>query len=286
LRSRDLTFQSTYRMKIGDKLKQMQTDGRALLAVNFYNFETLKGIMIAARKLNQPVILQLTRSSIEYMGLAIAKNLAKNCTEEYGVEAWLHLDHGDSIELVKRCLDAGFDSVMIDASEKELSQNIEITSTVVQLAKPYKAHVEAELGYVAKLGQPGEKKGFTDPTEAREFVESTGVNALAVAIGTAHGFYKEPPLLRIELLRLIKNVVGIPLVLHGSSGVPESQVKEAISNGICKVNIATEVKDMFMGTLRSRLSSTSDIDLRNVFPPAIEAVTDLLTKKFLIVKMD
>jgi fructose-bisphosphate aldolase class II/tagatose 1,6-diphosphate aldolase GatY/KbaY len=122
------------------------------------------------------------------MGLSVAKQLAESMLKFYGVEGWVHLDHGDSYELAAACLDAGFDSVMIDASEKPFDENVRITRSVVKIAEKYGANVEAELGYVAKLGQSTNEKGFTEASEAKLFVEETGVNALAVAIGSALGF--------------------------------------------------------------------------------------------------
>jgi tagatose 1,6-diphosphate aldolase GatY/KbaY len=267
-----------------NKLREMRETGSALLATNFYNHETLRGIMQAASDLNQPIILQLTKSSIEYMGLSVAVNLAKSSLDEYNVEGWLHLDHSASYELVHECLDAGFDSVMIDASEKPLEENIAITRKVVELAARYDANVEAELGYIAKLGQSKEKTGFTDPEEAKYFIQQTGINALAVAIGSAHGFYTQEPKLDIERLRYIHTATNIPLVLHGGSGIPGSSLQEAIKNGICKINLATEIKNIFMQTLKSEMAHSKDIDLRNVFPPAIDAVSKLVKEKLQIVK--
>ena len=266
-----------------NKLREMQDNNSCLLATNFYNYETLRGIMRAASQLNQPIILQLTKSSIDYMGLSVAVNLAKSSLEEYNVEGWLHLDHSISYELVHECLDAGFDSVMIDASEKPFEENIEITQRVVELAKQYHANVEAELGYIAKLGQSKEKTGFTDPEQASYFVQQTGINSLAVAIGTAHGFYAQEPKLDIDLLSQIRAATNIPLVLHGGSGIPGKSLKEAISHGICKINLATEIKNIFMLTLKSTMSNNEDIDLRNVFPSAIDAVAKLVTEKLQIV---
>lgn len=272
-------------MKLQTKLKELQAQGTSLLATNFYNFETLKGVVKAASDTNSPIILQLTQSSIDYMGLPIAVKMARAALEEYNVEGWIHLDHSDSYELVHRCLDAGFDSVMIDASEKSLEENIDITSKVVELASRYGANVEAELGYVAKLGQSKEKLGFTDPEEARYFVQQTGINALAVAIGTAHGFYKEEPKLDMKRLANIHAVTDAALVLHGGSGIPASSLREAIRLGICKINLATEIKNIFMFTLQKRLANNEEIDLRKVFPPAIEAVTQLVKEKLEIVNM-
>lgn len=274
----------TKKTTLKNKLKQMQQQKTSLLATNFYNYETLCGIMEAASEMKQPVILQLTRSSIDYMGMQVAVNMAKTALEQYHVEGWLHLDHSDSYELVANCLEAGFDSVMIDASEKSLEENIAITQKVVLLAAKYNANVEAELGYVAKLGQSTEKTGFTDPEEARYFVEQTGVDALAVAIGSAHGFYKEEPKLDIERLRQIHQITDVALVLHGGSGIPASSLREAINNGICKINLATEIKNIFIRTLDKCLSAKEEIDLRKLFPPAIKAVSDLVRGKLEIVK--
>jgi fructose-bisphosphate aldolase class II/tagatose 1,6-diphosphate aldolase GatY/KbaY len=264
-----------------EKLKTLQDQKLALLATNFYNFETLKGVLEAARAVKKPIILQLTRSSIEYMGLPIALKLAESMLKYYEVEGWIHLDHGDSYELVACCLDAGFDSVMIDASERLIEENIKITRSVVKLAEKYNANVEAELGYVAKLGQNTDKVGFTEPDEARRFVEETGVNALAVAIGSAHGFYKEEPRLDLERLSEIRNVTNVALVLHGASGIPHIILREAIQRGICKINLATEIKNIFMKTLKNKLSNEEEIDLRKVFPSATNAVIQLVQNKLL-----
>jgi tagatose 1,6-diphosphate aldolase GatY/KbaY len=273
-------------MKIQDKLLELKRSRKAILATNFYNLETLKGILQAASEVHLPVILQLSKSSIDYIGVEMAVAMARQGLADYGVEGWLHLDHGDSIELVKRCLSAGFDSVMIDASEKDFEANVKITSQVVDLAKKYGANVEAELGYVAKLGQIQEGKTFTQPEEALRFVELTGIDALAVAIGSAHGFYKEKPNLRIDILTQIQEVTPSVLVLHGSSGIPPEMLKEAVIHGISKVNLATEIKDAFMKTLKSHLNTTDEIDLRKVFPVAIDSVTDLVRNKLLMLEKD
>lgn len=270
-------------MKLQDKLRQLKYEKKALLAANFYNFETLSGILQAASNLKQPVILQLSESSIRYMSLSIAAALGKTAMNEYGVEAWLHLDHGSSFEMVQRCLDAGFDSVMIDASEKSLDENIHLTSRVVELAARYNACVEAELGFVAKLGQIQDQHPFTQPEDAARFVESTGVHALAIAIGSAHGFYRQAPKLDIELLSRINNTIPTPLVLHGSSGIPDIMLRQAISNGICKINLATETKNTFMLALKERLKFNNEIDLRIVFPDATQAVVDLIEQKLEII---
>lgn len=273
-------------MLLRDKLQQLSSEGRALLATNFYNFETLSGVLQAAKANNTAIILQLSENTIQYLGLEMAAGMARAALKKYGVEGWLHLDHGSSVNIVHQCLDAGFDSVMIDASEQSFEENIKITTEVVKLAEQYQANVEAELGYIAKLGQVQAISQFTQPDEAKIFVEATGVNALAIAIGTAHGFYKEPPQLQLELLSLIHEKTPVALVLHGGSGIPSNQLQAAIKRGIAKINLATETKNVFMKTLQQILSKTDEIDLRKVFPIATESVVKLISEKLEIVSED
>ena len=272
-------------MTLQDKLTQYKTEGRALLAANFYNYETLAGILMAAKELEEPVILQLSESSINYLGLEVAAKLARAGLSQFGVEGWLHLDHGATPELAMRCLGAGFDSVMIDGSEKPFEENIRITQKVVAMAKSYGANVEAELGFIAKLGQDHDTDGFTKPEQARDFVSQTRVNALAIAIGTAHGFYKQEPKLDLERLSQINAITPVPLVLHGGSGIPDEMLREAIKRGIVKVNLATDSKNTFMKELKNVLFNTDEIDLRKTFPPAIEAVKELIIRKIRLVSM-
>ncbi|HLR31833.1 MAG TPA: class II fructose-bisphosphate aldolase, partial [Fodinibius sp.] len=263
-------------MTLQDKFSQLDRQNKAMLAVNFYNFETLSAVLRAATAQDTPIILQSTKSTIDYLGLEITAKMARAAISQYGAEAWLHLDHAQDIDLIQRALDAGYDSVMIDASEKPLEENLERSSKVVKMAEPYGANVEAELGYIAKLGQSKEEVAFTQPEEAQSFVKETGINALAVAIGSAHGFYDKDPQLDIELLAEIHEATDAALVLHGGSGIPDSQIQAAVRNGIRKINVATEVKNGFMNTLRSELPKSKEIDLRKVFPKAIEHVQELL----------
>ena len=227
-------------MKLQQKLLLNKTEGKALLATNFYNFETLSAVLMAAKETDSELILQLSESSIKYMGLRVAKALATSAREQYGVTAWLHLDHGQNVELVKQCIDIGFDSVMIDASEKPFDENIRITSEIVKYAESFDINEEAELGYISKLGQD-QKMIYTQPEEAKQFVESTGINALAIAVGSAHGFYKNTPKLQLDLIKEINAVTDAALVLHGSSGIPDDQLQAAVKNGITKINLATEI---------------------------------------------
>ena len=270
-------------MRLQEKLSAYSKDGKAVLATNFYNFETLSGILLAAKQKGQPVILQLSESSIQYLGLEIAANMARTALKSFCVDGWLHLDHGSSVEIAHRCLDAGFDSVMIDASEKTFDENVRVTSEVVKIAIRYNANVEAELGYVAKLGQMQAVSEYTQPEEAKRFAEATGIHALAIAIGSAHGFYKETPKLQLELLSRIHAATPVALVLHGSSGIPDDQLREAIARGISKINLATETKNIFMKTLQRILRDNEEIDLRKVFPEATGSVIKLISEKLDIV---
>lgn len=271
-------------MTLQQKFNELDKQGSALLATNFYNFETVTGVLNAASAQNMPIILQASPSTINYLGVEVTAKLARAAFNQSGVVGWLHLDHAESFDLIKECLDQGFDSVMIDASEKSFEDNVIITSKVTELAKSYGANVEAELGYVAKLGQSHKKEGFTKAEEAHRFVEQTGVDALAVAIGSAHGFYKKEPKLDLDLLSEINDVTPCALVLHGGSGIPKKQLQEGIARGIRKINVATEIKDIFMHTLQKELLESDEIDLRKVFPPAIEQVNILIQEKLKIIK--
>jgi len=270
-------------MNLQDKFSALDQQNKALLAVNFYNFETLSAVLKAASSQNAPIILQSTKSTIDYMGLEVTARLARAAIQQYDVEAWLHLDHAGDIGLIRQALDTGYDSVMIDASEEPMEVNKEKSRKVVELARPYEANVEAELGYIAKLGQSKKEVTFTQPGEARSFVEDTGVDALAVAIGSAHGFYDREPRLDIDLLGRIRAATPAALVLHGGSGIPDEQIQAAVQNGIRKINLATEVKNGFMNTLRQELPKSNEIDLRKVFPPAIDHVRELLEEKIAMI---
>lgn len=272
-------------MILQEKLASNKKQGKALLATNFYNFETLSAVLTAAKNTDSEIILQLSESSIKYMGLKVAKSLAKNAIEQFGVTAWLHLDHGQNVSLVKQCIDAGFDSVMIDASEKPFQENVEITKGIVRYAESYNINVEAELGYISKLGQD-QKMIYTQPREAKDFVEATEVNALAIAVGSAHGFYKETPRLQIELIKEINAVTNAALVLHGSSGIPDDQLQAAIRSGITKINLATEIKNVFMKSLQQELQNTDNIDLREVFPRATAQAIDLVSNKLRVINFN
>lgn len=271
-------------MTLKEKFNELETRGGALLATNFYNFETVTGVLRAAANLEVPIILQASPSTIRYLGVQMTAAIGKTALEDHNVQGWLHLDHAEDPEMIQDCLEAGFDSVMIDASEESFDKNVEISSRIVELAAGFDANVEAELGYVAKLGQSTEKEGFTKPDEAADFVRRTGINALAVAIGSAHGFYTKDPKLELELLSEIHAATDAALVLHGGSGIPDEQLQEGIRRGIRKINLATEIKNIFMKTVQQELKGSDEIDLRQVFPPAMDQVTQLVTAKLTTVR--
>lgn len=260
----------------------LRSTGRAILATNVYNLETLRGVLEGACICKTPIILQMTRASLEYMGIKTAVAMCRAACDDFGVTCSLHLDHGDSVELAERCLDVGFDSIMIDSSEKDLKQNIKTTRRVVELAMPYGAAVEAELGYVAKLGQSSSRVALTEPKDAALFVNETGVDWLAVAVGNAHGFYNGTPRIDIGRIAEIAAATEAILVLHGSSGIPDDQLRASIAAGITKINLATEIKNCFIHALRMRLSTTEGIDLRELFPVAVKGVAQLVTAKITV----
>lgn len=215
-------------------------------AFEFWSVETARAAIMAGSKLGMPVILQCGQTEIDMMGgFEDTAASVKIASRHASIPIALHLDHALTYEACNEAIMAGFSSVMIDLSAKSLDENINGTIKVVERAHPEGVTVEAEIGRL--VGEEGEVKvsapeaAQTDPDEAKIFVEETGVDCLAVSIGTQHGQYKFEPKLNIERLKKIKSLVGIPLVLHGGSGTPMNQVQESIRNGICKVNICTDI---------------------------------------------
>lgn len=266
-----------------EKLKEVRNNGKALLAANFYNLETCKAIAEASAESGAPVILQVTPASIEYMGLKTAYAIARAVSTEEHIETWIHLDHCSDLTIIQRCLDEGFDSVMFDASDKPIEENIALTRKAVRISEPYNVNIEAELGYVPKPGSEVDRSKFTEPLEAKRFVDETGVTSLAVAVGSKHGFYSDRPKLDIQRITEIKNLTYALLVLHGASGIPDDQLQEAAGAGISKVNVATETKNLYMKSLKELLHKSDDIDLRKVFPSAVEQVKGMIKHKIEIV---
>lgn len=226
-----------------EMLKEARAQKYAVGAFEFWSYDSAYAVAKAAKSLNVPAILQVGPYEKEFMdGYKNAVAMAKMASEHFDLPVAIHLDHAEEYDEVVEALEAGFTSVMIDASKYEFDKNVELTCKVVEKAKEYGASVEAEIGKLA--GNEGnitnDEDEQTDPAMAAEFVRQTGVDCLAVAIGTAHGFYTRPPVINIARLKEIAAVVDIPLVLHGGSGTPEDKVAEACANGIAKVNICTE----------------------------------------------
>ena len=245
-------------------LLDAQNRGYAVGAFNVENMEMVQAVVAAAEELNSPVIMQTTPSTVKYADLAYFYANVKVAAEKASVPVVMHLDHGDSFELAMRALRTGYTSIMIDGSHESFEDNIKVTKAVVDACHPSKVPVEAELGKVGGKEDDldGGNGGYTDPQEALQFVEATKVDSLAVAIGTAHGVYKGTPKLDVERLSEIRKVVEVPLVLHGTSGVPDEAVKECVKRGICKVNYATDLRIAFTKGVKEYISANP-----NVFDP-------------------
>jgi ketose-bisphosphate aldolase len=255
----------------------------AVAALNFYNAETLLAHVRAANARHASIILQTTESTINYLGLPLIVAMARAAAEQMERPVALHLDHGGSFELALRCIEAGYTSVMFDGSRLSFGENCLQTRRVVELAHRNGVSVEGELGHVAHNDEAttDDQVGFyTRPEDALRFVSETKVDALAVAVGTAHGFYKGDVRIDFERLAQIREAVGeTALVLHGGSGVPEELLRRAIANGITKVNFGTELKNAFTLAVKKSLAASDDIDLRRTFAPAIDAVQKISLAK-------
>ena len=284
--------------------------GYAIGAFNVNNMEIVQGITMAANELRAPLILQVSKGARAYASHVYLMKLVEAAVEETGLPIALHLDHGDSFELCKSCIDGGFTSVMIDASSKPFEDNIAITRQVVEYAHDHGVVVEAELGTLA--GIEDEVKvahgdaSYTRPEEVQEFVERTGCDSLAIAIGTSHGAYKfkpgTKPQLRFDVLEAVeKNLPGFPIVLHGSSsvpqnfvdeinryggnmpgaiGVPEDQLRQAAKSAVCKINIDSDLRLAMTATIRKYFAEhPADFDPRQYLKPAREAIKEMVAHK-------
>jgi len=230
-------------------LREAHCGGYAVGAFEVWNLESVRAVIAAAEAENLPVILQAGPLEIAYAGIEEIASIASRAIEKARVPAVLHLDHGNSYEQVLSAIEAGFDSVMLDASHLPYEQNVALTKKVVQAAHEAGLTAEAEIGRVGGIEERGgTQRGdtpLTSPEEAKRFVEETNVDFLAVAIGTRHGFYKSPPKIDFERLEKIAKMVDVPLVLHGGSDTPEESIRKAVRLGISKVNISTEFIDAF-----------------------------------------
>lgn len=269
--------------------KQMLLDaqrvGYAVGAFNVENMEMVKAVIAAAEELNAPVILQTTPSTVKYGSLNTYRALVAAEAEKAAVQVALHLDHGNSFALAVQAVYAGYTSVMIDGSNEDFEQNITLTRRVTEIAGICGVPVEAELGKVGGKEDDLEAVGDTntDPLEAKEFVARTGVDSLAVAIGTAHGFYDKEPVLDKQRVSDIREVVSVPLVLHGASGLSDADVSECVKRGMCKVNFATELRAAYTGAGKALLDENPQvIDPKQLGNAGMEAVKRLIINRMLV----
>ena len=294
--------------------------GYAIGAFNVNNMEIIQGITEAAKECNAPVILQVSKGARAYANRTYLVKLVEAAEIETGLPIALHLDHGDSFETCKSCIDDGFTSVMIDASSKPFEENIEITRQVVEYAHAHGVVVEAELGTLAgvedEVKVSAEDSSYTRPEDVERFVKETGCDSLAIAIGTSHGAYKfkpeqctrnekgilVPPPLRFDILEEVsKRLPGFPIVLHGSSsvpqdyvkminenggkmpdavGIPEEQLRDAAKMAVCKINIDSDLRLAMTGSIRKHFNdSPADFDPRQYLKPARENIKNLVKHK-------
>ncbi len=277
-------------MPLSERAKEMllnaQAGGYAVGAFNVENMEMVQAVVEAAEELQSPVILQTTPSTVKYAGLDYFYANVKVAAEKASVPVVMHLDHGNSFPLAMQALRTGYTSIMIDGSHESFEENVKISKAVVDACKPSGISVEAELGKVGGKEDDldgGEDNPYTDPMEAKTFVEKTGVDSLAVGIGTAHGVYQGVPKLDVERLSEIRKVVSIPLVLHGTSGVPDEAVKECIKRGICKVNYATDLRIAYTNGVKKVLAKNPDtIDPKKYGSAGREEVKQYVKSKILV----
>lgn len=256
----------------------------AVGAFNCNNMEIIQAIIEAAEAEKAPAILQASQGAIKYAGINYIAAIACEAAAQSTVPVAIHLDHGTDFNQVMLCIRHGFSSVMIDGSHHSLQENIILTQKVVEIAHAVGVSVEGELGRIGGaedgVSVAARDALFTEPEEARIYVRETGVDALAPAIGTAHGQYRGKPKLDFARLAKIKELTGVPLVLHGSSGVSDEDIREAISLGVRKINIDTNIREAFVSALRQVLDDyPEEIDPRKVLGPARSAARELIREK-------
>ncbi|NLY09938.1 MAG: class II fructose-1,6-bisphosphate aldolase [Tissierellia bacterium] len=272
-------------------LEHAQAHNYAVGAFNVNNMEIVQAIIEAAEELNAPVILQASQGGIKYAGIEYIASLGLLAAKNAKVPVALHLDHGTDFDEVIKCIRHGFSSVMIDGSRFALEENIEFSKKIVEIAHAVGVSVEAELGKIGgtedHITVSDADATFTDPAEAKYFVEKTGVDSLAIAVGTAHGVYKGEPKLDFDRIEEIRNTIDVPLVLHGSSGVPYDALRKAVSLGICKINIDTDVRASFAKAVKEHLNlHPEEIDPRKILGPARELMKETVKEKIRVFGSD
>lgn len=293
-----------------EMFKKAYEGGYAIGAFNVNNMEIIQGITEAAKEVNAPLILQVSAGARKYANHTYLVKLVEAAEIETGLPIALHLDHGDSFELCKSCIDGGFTSVMIDGSHLPYEENVALTKKVVEYAHDKGVVVEGELGRLAGIEDAvnvsAEDASYTRPEEVVDFVSRTGVDSLAIAIGTSHGAYKfkpgQKPQLRFDILEEVsKQLPNYPIVLHGASsvipeyvkminenggnmpdaiGIPEDMLRQAARSAVCKINIDSDLRLAMTGTIRKYFAEHPDhFDPRQYLGPAREAIKDLVKKK-------
>ena len=265
-------------------LQDAHKNNYAVGAFNVNNMEIVQAIIEAAEETNSPVILQASQGAIKYAGVEYIAALGKVAAEKAKVPVVLHLDHGTDFDQVMLCIRHGFTSVMIDGSRFDLEDNITITNKIIEVAHAVGVSVEAELGKIGgtedHITVDERDATFTDPDEAKRFVEETNVDFLAIAVGTSHGVYKGEPKLDFDRIKTIKDMTNIPLVLHGSSGVPSDAIEKAVSLGINKINIDTDLRVAFSSAIKDFLKENPEnIDPRKILGPARNAMKEVIKQK-------
>ena len=270
-------------------LREILADTRekhyAVGGFNMNSYEDSEGMVMGAARKHSPIIIMTSMACVKYVGLKQLVGMIRGMADTYNIPVCLHLDHATDIDLIKACVGAGYTSVMIDASKKEFEENIAITKSIVDFAHTYGCSVEAELG---KLGGREEnvvvsdsEKAYTNPDDVPRFVEETGIDALAVAIGTAHGFYKAEPKIDFERLDAITKKTTCPLVLHGGTGVPEEDFRRCVKMGMSKINVGTKLKKDYTDALRKALKENpeTEYDPRPFMRPVKEACAQAIMAK-------
>ena len=268
--------------KIG--LKHALDNNYALPAFNYTNLEGIKAVIEAAEEMNSPVIIQATQGAIDYAGFEYLKDLGLGAASRSKVPVILHLDHGKDFDYLMKAFRYGWTSLMMDASHESFENNIEIVKDIIRVVSSLDVSVEAELGVIGGKEDDleVEEEIYTEVKEAVEFVEKSKCDSLAIAVGTAHGVYKGEVKINYDRISEIKKLANIPLVLHGSSGVPDEMIVKAVKSGINKVNFDTELKLANLSALNNFLSENKGVyDVRKIYKPCIEAMKNVVKSKII-----
>ncbi|MDI6601624.1 MAG: class II fructose-1,6-bisphosphate aldolase [Thermoanaerobacteraceae bacterium] len=274
-----------------DILAKANIDGYAVGAFNTSNLEITQAIIESAEELNSPAIIQVSEGAFNYAGGKNIAAIVKTMAMDASVPIALHLDHGRDFGILMKAIRFGFTSIMFDGSKYPLQENVERTRRIVDIARSVGISVEAELGKIGgtedNISVSEQEAMYTDPDEAVEFAKETGVDYLAIAIGTAHGPYKGVPHLDFERLKEIKSRLGMPIVLHGASGLPEEDIKKAVKLGVNKINIDTDIRQAFAAAIRQFLDENKEeYDPRKILGVAKKAMKDVIKKKIIMFGSD